>query len=137
VLPVINNEQNEVSLNLVQMEPKRNTETEGSSGRPAMTDEPNESGAKSVLPQVTGTKKRVLHGSIIRDKPNDASLTSEVLFDTRAGSLPREKIPADVDRESNLPNPSFAVPSANKRCKSRSEYLYPTLVSYLMPVLVC
>jgi hypothetical protein len=137
VLPVINNEQNEVSLNLVQMEPKRNTETEGSSGRPAMTDEPNESGAKSVLPQTTGTNERVLHGSIIRDKPNDASLTSEVFFDTRAGSLPRENIPADVDRESNLPNPSFAVPSANKRCKSRSEYLYPTLVSYLMPVLVC
>jgi hypothetical protein len=125
------------------MEPKINTETEGSSGRPVMTDETNESGAKSVLPQATGTNKRVLHGSIIRDKPNDASLTSEVFFDTRAGSLPRENIPAYVERQSNLANPSglretsFAVPSASKRWKSRSEYLYPTLVSYLMPVLLC
>jgi hypothetical protein len=107
------------------MEPKINTEIEGSSGRPVMTDETNESGAKSVLPQATGSNKRVLHGSIIRDKPNDASLKSEVFFDTRAGSLPRENIPADVDRESNLANPSglreFAVPSASKRSKSRSE----------------
>jgi hypothetical protein len=142
VLPVISNEQNEVSLILVQMEPKRNTETEGSSGRPVMTDEPDESGAKSVLTKRTSTNERVLRGSIIRNKPNDASLTSEVFFDTRAGSLPRENVPA-VDRESNLANPSglretsFPVPSDRKTWTSRSEYLYPTLVSYLMPVLLC
>jgi hypothetical protein len=80
--------------------------TEGSSGRPVMTDEQNESGAKSVQPQATGTNKRVLHGSIIRDKPNDASLESEVLFHKGAGSPPLVNIPADFDRESNLANPS-------------------------------
>jgi hypothetical protein len=127
----------------VQMEPKRNTETEGSSGRPVMTDELNESGAKSVLSKRTSTNKRVLRGSRIRHKPNDASPTSEVFFDTRAGSLPRENIPVDVDRELNLANPSglretsFPVPSDRKTWTSRSEYLYPTLLSYLMPVLLC
>jgi hypothetical protein len=125
------------------MEPKRNTETEGSSGRPVMTDEPNESGAKSVLSKRTSTNKKVLRGSIIRHKPNDAGLPSEAFFDARAGSLPRKNIPADVDRESNLANPSglretsFPVPSDRKTWTSRSEYLYPTLVSYLMPVLLC
>jgi hypothetical protein len=132
VLPVINNEQNEVSLILVQMEPKRNAETEGSSGRPVMTDEQNESCAKSVQPQATGTNKRVLHGSIIRDKPNDANLESEVLFHKGAGSPPLVNIPADFDRESNLANPSglretsFPVASASKRQKNRSEHMYPT-----------
>jgi len=109
------------------MEPKRNTETEGSSDRPVMTDEPNESGAKSVLPQATGTNKRVLHRSIICDSDaslasgaffdSDASLASGAFFDTGAGSLPLLNIPPNVDRDSNLPNPSFAVPSASKRLK--------------------
>jgi len=131
VLPVINNEQNEVSLILVQMEP-RNTETEGSSGRPVMTDEQNESGAKSVQPQATGTNKRVLHGSIIRDKSNDASLESEVLFHKGAGIPPPVNIPAVFYWESNLVNPSglretsFPVASASKRQKNRSEHMYPT-----------
>jgi hypothetical protein len=125
VLPVINNEENEVSLVVVQMEPKRKTETEGSSGRPAMTDEPNESGAKSVLPQATGTSKRVLQGSIIRDKPSDASLESEVFFHKGAGSPPRVNIAADFDRESNLANPSglreasFPVFSASKNTEEQ------------------
>jgi hypothetical protein len=129
VLPVINNE---VTLILVQMEPKRNTETEGSSGRPVMTDEQNESGAKSVLPQATGTNKKVLHGSIIRDKPNDASLESEVLFHKGAGSPPLVNIPAHFYRESNLANTSglretsFPVASASKRRKNRSKHMYPT-----------
>jgi hypothetical protein len=132
VLPLINKEQNEVSLILVQMEPERNTETEGSLGRPVMTDEPNESGAKSVLPHATGTNKRVLHGSIIRDKPDDASLESEVFFHKGTGSPPGVNIPVDFDRESNLANPSglrvtsFPVPSARKRGKNRSEHVYPT-----------
>ncbi len=129
MLPVINNEQNEVSLILVQMKLKRNTETGGSSGRPVMTDEPNESGAKSVLPQATGTNKRVLHGSIIRDKPNDASLESEVFFRKGAGSPPLVNVSAYFDRESNpsrLRETSFPVPSAGKRRKNRSEHMYPT-----------
>jgi len=49
VLPVLSEEQNEVSLILVQMEPRRNTETDGSSGRPIRSDKPNVSSAKSVL----------------------------------------------------------------------------------------
>jgi hypothetical protein len=125
------------------MEPKRNTETQGSSGHPVMTDEPNESSAKSVLPEATRTHKTVLHSSIIRGKPSDAGLKSEVFFNTRAGSLPRVNMEPDFDRESNLANPSglretsFPVASASKRRKNRSEYMYPTLVSYLMPVLLC
>jgi hypothetical protein len=123
VLPVINNEQNELSLILVQMEPKRNTE--GSSGRPVMTDEPNDSSAKSLLPQATGTNKRVLHSSIIRDEPDDASLESEVFFHKGAGIPRLVNIPAYFDRESNLANPSrlreasFPVFSASKNTEEQ------------------
>jgi hypothetical protein len=97
-----------------------------------MTDEPNESSAKPVLPEATGTNKTVLHDSIIRDKPNDASLKSEVFFRRRAVSLQRVNIPADIDRESTLTNPSglreisFPVASASNRLKNRSEHMYPT-----------
>jgi hypothetical protein len=94
------------------MEPKRNTETEGSSGRRLMTDEQNASGEKSALPQTTGTNKRVLHGSIIRDKPNDASLEIVELFHKGAGSGGTR---------------SLAIQSsASKRRKDRSEHMYPT-----------
>jgi hypothetical protein len=130
VLPVINNEQNDVSLILVQMEPKRNTETEGSSGCPLMTDEQNESGEKSALPQATGTNKRVLHGSIIRDKPNDASLETEELFHKGAGSggtrsLAIQRGLQDFIPDQNLREYSPAA-SASKRRKDRSEHMYPT-----------
>jgi hypothetical protein len=127
VLPVINNEQNEVSLNLVQMEPQRNTETEGSSGRPLMTDEHNESGAKSVLAQATGTNKRVLHGSTIHDKPKDASLQSEVLFagswGTRSLSIQRGLQGLTPDQN---PREYSSVASASKRRKTSSEHMDPT-----------
>jgi hypothetical protein len=114
VLPVINNEQNDVSLIVVQMEPKRNTETEGSSGRRLMTDEQNASGEKSALPQTTGTNKRVLHGSIIRDKPNDAGVESEVLF--LEGPWIWDQNPWEYS----------PVASASKRRKDRSEHMYHT-----------
>jgi len=103
VLPVLNEEQNEVSLILVQMEPRRNTETDGSSGRPVMSDEPNESSAKSVLMEVMRSNKRVLPAS-------------EVFLNTTDGN------------PSGLRETSFPVPSASKKWKSRSVYLYPTLV---------
>jgi hypothetical protein len=116
VLPVINNEENEVSLVVVQMEPKRKTETEGSSGRPAMTDEPNESSAKSVLTEVKRSTKRVLHGSIIADEEMDATLKSEVFFNTTDG------------HPSGLRETSFPVPPASKEWTNWFVYLYPTLV---------
>jgi len=116
VLPVLNEEQNEVSLILVQMEPRRNTETDGSSGRPVMSDEPNESSAKSVLTEVTRSNKSVLRGSIIADEEMDATLKSEVFFNTTFGN------------PSGLRQTSFPVPSASKKWKKRSVYLYPTLV---------
>jgi len=103
VLPVLNEEQNQGSLILVQMEPRRNTETDGSSGRPVMSDEPNESSAKSVLTEVTISNKKVLRAS-------------EVFFNTTDGN------------PSGLSETSFPVPSASKKWKSRSVYLYPTLV---------
>jgi hypothetical protein len=130
VLPVINNEQNEVSLTLVQMEAKRNTETERSSGRPGMTDEQNESGAKSALLQATGTNKTVLHGSVIRDKPIDASLESEVLFHKGAGSQGTRSLAIQSGLRALTPdqNPREYSPvaSASKRRKDRSEHMYPT-----------
>jgi len=116
VLPVLNEEQNKVSLILVQMEPRRNTETDGSSGRPVMSDKPNESSAKSVPTGVTGSNKRVLRGSIIGYEKNDATLKSEVFFNTTDGN------------PSGLRQTSFPVPSASKKRKNRSVYLYPTLV---------
>jgi hypothetical protein len=103
VLPVLNEEQNQVTLILVQMEPRRDTETYGSSGRPVMSDEPNESSANSVLTEVTTSNKRVLRAS-------------EVFFNTTDGN------------QSGLSETSFPVPSASKKWKSRSVYLYPTLV---------
>jgi hypothetical protein len=103
VIPGLNEEQNEVSLILVQMEPRRNTDTDGPSGRPVMSDEPNESSAKSVLTEVTRSNKRALRAS-------------EVFLNMTDGnpSGPRET--------------SFPVPSASKKLKRRSVYLYPTLV---------
>jgi len=89
VLPVLNEEQNEVSLILLQMEPRRNTETDGSSGRPVMSDEPNESSAKSVLTEVTRRNKIVLRGSIIGDEEMDATLKSKEFFNTTDGSSGR------------------------------------------------
>jgi len=172
VLPVLNEEQNEVSLILVQMEPRRNTETDGSSGRPVMSDKPNESSAKSVPTGVTGSNKRVLRGSIIGDEKNDATLKSEVFFNTTDGSsgrpvmndepnessaksvltevtrsnkrVLRGSIIADEEKDATLKSEvffkttdgnssvlretSFPVPSASKKWKKRSVYLYPTLV---------
>ncbi|KAH8955134.1 hypothetical protein BDL97_08G119200 [Sphagnum fallax] len=75
------------------MEPRRNTETDGSSGRPVMSDEPNESSAISVLTEVTISNKKVLRAS-------------EVFFNT-------------TDRNpSGLSETSFPVPSASKKWKS-------------------
>ncbi|CAK9234978.1 unnamed protein product, partial [Sphagnum troendelagicum] len=71
------------------MEPRRNTETDGSSGRPVMSDEQNESSAKSVLTEVTRSNKRVLRGSIIAKEEMDATPKSEVLFNTTDGSSGR------------------------------------------------
>jgi hypothetical protein len=116
VLPVLNEEQNEVSLILVQMEPRRNTETDGSSGRPVRSDKPNESSAKSVLTGVTRSNKRVLRAFIIANEEMDATLKSEVFFNTTDGN------------PSGLPESSFPMPSASKKWKHRSVYLYPTLV---------
>jgi hypothetical protein len=95
-----------------------------------MTDEQNESGEKSALPQATGTNKRVLHGSIIRDKPNDASLETEELFHKGAGSggtrsLAIQRGLQDFIPDQNLREYSPAA-SASKRRKDRSEHMYPT-----------
>ncbi len=100
VLSVLNEEQNEVSLILVQMEPRRNTETDESSGRPVMSDEPNESSEKSELTEVKRSKR--------------VWCASEVFSNTTDGNPSRET--------------SFPVPSASKKSKRRSVYLYPTLV---------
>ncbi len=100
------------------MEPRRNTETDGSSGHPVMRDKPNESSVKSVLTGVTRSNKGVLRGSIIGDEKNDATLKSKVSFNTTDGNL------------YGLRETLFPVPSASKKWKKRSVYLYPTLVSY-------
>jgi hypothetical protein len=81
-----------------------------------MSDEPSESSAKSVLMEVSGRNKSVLRGSIIADKKMDATLKSEVFFNTTDGN------------PSGLRETSFPVPSASKQWKNRSVYLYPTLV---------
>jgi hypothetical protein len=111
VLPVLNEEQNEISLILVQMEPSRKTETDGSSGRPVMSDEPTESSAKSVLTEVTRSNKRV-------------SRASEVSFNKTNGN------------PSGLRETSSPVPSASKKWKNRSVYLYLTLLSNPRPALL-
>jgi hypothetical protein len=90
--------------------------TDGSSGRPLISDEPSESSAKSVLTKVSRSNKRVLRGSIIGDEEMDANLKSEVFFNTTDGN------------PSGLRETSFPVPSASKKWKDRSVYLYPTLV---------
>ncbi len=111
MLPVLNEEQNEISLLLVQMEPSRKTETDGSSRRPVMSDEPNESSAKSVLTEVTISNKRV-------------SRTSEVSFNKTDGN------------PSGLRETSSPVPSPSKKWKNRSVYLCPTLLSNPRPTLL-
>jgi hypothetical protein len=99
--------------------------TDGSSGRPVMSGEPSESSAKSVLTEVTRSNKRVLRGSVIGDKEMDATLKSEVVFNTTDGN------------PSGLRETSLTVPSASKKSKNRSVYLYPTLVFLAIPVLLC
>jgi len=90
--------------------------TDGSSGRPVMSDKPNESSAKSVLTEVTRSNKRLLRGSVMADEEMDATLISEVFFNTTGRN------------SSGLHETSFPAPSARKKWKSRSVYLYPTLV---------
>jgi len=114
VLPVLNAEQNEVSLILVQMEPRRNTETDGSSGRPVMSDEPNESSAKSVLTEVTRSNKRVLRASIIADEEMDPTLKSEVFFNTTDGSSGRPLM-SDEPNESSAKSVLTEVKRSTKR----------------------
>ncbi|KAH9555436.1 hypothetical protein CY35_08G114200 [Sphagnum magellanicum] len=91
--------------------------TDGSSGRPLMSDEPNESGEKSVLlAEVTRSNKRVsrgsryiktvLRGCIIADEEMDA-LKSEVFFNTTDGN------------PSGLRETSFPVPPASKKWKNK------------------
>jgi hypothetical protein len=112
------------------MEPKRNTETEGSWGRSLMTDEQNVSGEKSARTQATGTNRRVLHGSIMRDKENDASLESEVLFHKATGSGGMRSLAIQRGLQGLTPDQTpreySPVASARKRRKDRSEHMYPT-----------
>jgi hypothetical protein len=91
------------------MEPSRNTD--GSSGRPVMSAEPNESSAKSVLTEVTRSNQRV-------------SRTSELSFNKTDGN------------PSGLRENSSHVPSASKKWKNRSVYLYPTFLSNPRPTLL-
>jgi hypothetical protein len=114
VLLLLNEEQNEVSLILVQMEPRRNTETDGSSGRPVMSDEQNESSAKSVLTEVTRSNKRVLRGSIIAKEEMDATPKSEVLFNTTDGSSGRPVMSGEPS-ESSAKSVLMEVTRSNKR----------------------
>ncbi|KAH8955119.1 hypothetical protein BDL97_08G118200 [Sphagnum fallax] len=80
--------------------------TDGSSGRLVMGGEPSESSAKSVLTEVTRSNKRVLSGSIIGDEEMDATLKSEVVFNTTDGN------------PSGLRETSLTVPSASKKSKN-------------------
>jgi hypothetical protein len=79
-------------------------------------------GAKTAL--------RVLHGSIIRDKPNDASLESEVLFHKGAGSQGTRSLAIQRGLQGLTPdqNPHEYSPvaSGSKKRKNRSEHIYPT-----------
>jgi hypothetical protein len=82
-LPTINDEQNQATLILVQTEPRRNIEREGSSGHPVMGDEPTESSAKSVLADATRSNRIKLRRFIIREKPNDVILKSDIVLTRR------------------------------------------------------
>ncbi|CAN5975597.1 unnamed protein product, partial [Sphagnum jensenii] len=86
--------------------------TDGSSGRPVMSGEPSESSAKSVLTEVTRSKKRVLRGSIIGDEEMDATLKSEVVFNTTDGN------------PSGLRETSLTGPSASKKSKNSEPGCY-------------
>ncbi|CAM6033569.1 unnamed protein product [Sphagnum compactum] len=86
--------------------------TDGSSGRPVMSGEPSESSAKSVLTEVTRSNKRVLRGSIIGDEEMDATLKSEVVFNTTDGN------------PSGLRETSLTVPSASKKSKNSESGCY-------------
>jgi hypothetical protein len=106
---IIGDEKNDATL---KSEVFFNT-TDGSSGRRVMSDKPNESSAKSVQTEVTGSNKRALRAS-------------EVFFNTTDG------------HPSGLRQTSFPVPPASKKWKNkewknkewanRFVYLYPTLV---------
>jgi hypothetical protein len=90
--------------------------TDGSSGRPQMSDKPSETSGKSVLTEVTRSNKRVLRGCLIADDEMGATLKSEVFFNT-------------TDRNpSGFGDTSFPVLSARKQWKNRSVYLNPTVV---------
>ncbi|CAK9881819.1 unnamed protein product [Sphagnum jensenii] len=65
------------------MEPRRNIEREGSSGHPVMGVESTESSAKSVLADATRSKRTELCRSIIREKPNDVILKSDIVLARR------------------------------------------------------
>ncbi len=114
MLLVLNEEQNEVSLILVQMEPRRNTETDGSSGRPLMSGEPSESSAKAVLTEVSRSNKRLLRGSIIGDEEMDATVKSEVFFNTTDGSSGRPLMSGEPS-ESSAKSVLTEVWRSNKR----------------------
>ncbi|KAH8955128.1 hypothetical protein BDL97_08G118700 [Sphagnum fallax] len=96
------------------MEPRRNTETDGSSGCPVMSDEQNESSAKSVLTEVTRSNKRVLRGSIIAKEEMDATPKSEVLFNTTYGSS-RRPVMSGEPSESSATSVVTEVTRSNKR----------------------
>ncbi|CAK9881814.1 unnamed protein product [Sphagnum jensenii] len=96
------------------MEPRRNTETDGSSGRPVMSDEPNESSAKSVLTEVTTSNKRVLRASIIADEEMDPTLKTEVFFNTTDGSSGRPLM-SDEPNESSAKSVLTEVKRSTKR----------------------
>ncbi|CAK9236122.1 unnamed protein product [Sphagnum troendelagicum] len=96
------------------MEPRRNTETAGSSGRPVMSDEQNESSAKSVLTEVTRSDKRVLRGSIIAKEEMDATPKPEVLFNTTDGSSGRPVMSGEPS-ESSAKSVLTEVTRSNKR----------------------
>jgi hypothetical protein len=90
-----------------------------------MSDEPNESSAKSVLTEVTRSNKRVLRGSIIGDEKNDATLKSEVFFNTTYGSSGRPVI-SDEPNESSAKSIVTEVTRSNKRVLRASEVFLNT-----------
>jgi urease gamma subunit len=77
--------------------------TDGSSGRPLMSDEPSESSVKSVLTEVWRSNNRVLRGSIIGDEEMDATVKSEVFFNTTDGSSGRPLMSAKPSESSAKP----------------------------------
>jgi len=97
--------------------------TDGSSGPRIMSDKPNESSAKSVLTEVTGSNKRTYSASEVFSNTNTTRTyrASEVFSNTTDGN------------PSGLQETSFPVPHAYKKWKNkewanRFVYLYPTLV---------